>query len=154
MTLLISLRIFFTRNHYPHYERASIPYTRSVKTVSNFFFCKNLVDFNKAHLHEATLNLHTHAWIFSHLSIASVDSKQHLSEIVFSPSSDFHCTARECTKRSKNHQRVLQQCPPPSTDAVRRKRSDLWSTGNWDLHHDNAPVHSSHFIQNFFLAKK
>ena len=33
------------------------------------------MDFNEAHLHEATLNLHTHAWIFSHLSIASVVRK-------------------------------------------------------------------------------
>jgi histone-lysine N-methyltransferase SETMAR len=37
-------------------------------------------------------------------------------------------------------------------DAVRRKRQDLWSTGNWRLHHDNAPAHSSHLIQTF-LAK-
>ena len=29
------------------------------------FFCRNLVDFNEAQFHEATLNLHTHAWIFS-----------------------------------------------------------------------------------------
>ena len=29
------------------------------------FFCKNLVDFNEARLHEATLNLHTHVWVFS-----------------------------------------------------------------------------------------
>ena len=28
------------------------------------FFCENLVDFNEAHLHEATLNLHTHTWVF------------------------------------------------------------------------------------------
>ena len=27
----------------------------------NFFFYKNMVDFNEARLHEATLNLHTHA---------------------------------------------------------------------------------------------
>ena len=26
-----------------------------------FFFCENLVYFNEAHLHEATLNLHMHA---------------------------------------------------------------------------------------------
>ena len=32
-------------------------------------------------------------------------------------------------------------------DAVRRKRPELWSTGNWRLHHDNAPVHSWHLIQ-------
>jgi transposase len=38
-------------------------------------------------------------------------------------------------------------------DAVRRKRPDLWSTGNWRLHHDNAPAHSSHLIQTFFGKK-
>ena len=37
-------------------------------------------------------------------------------------------------------------------DAVRRKRPDMWATGNWKLHHDNAPAHASHLIQNF-LAK-
>ena len=42
------------------------------------------MDFNEAHLHEATLNLHTHERVFSLLSIASVDGNQHLSEVVFS----------------------------------------------------------------------
>ncbi|XP_070394043.1 uncharacterized protein [Dermacentor albipictus] len=37
-------------------------------------------------------------------------------------------------------------------DAVRRKRPELWPTGNWRIHHDNAPAHSSHFIRTF-LAK-
>ena len=37
-------------------------------------------------------------------------------------------------------------------DAVRRKRPDLWAAENWRLHHDNAPAHSAHLIQDF-LAK-
>jgi hypothetical protein len=37
-------------------------------------------------------------------------------------------------------------------DAVRSKRPDLWASRNWQLHHDNAPAHSSHLI-NSFLAK-
>jgi hypothetical protein len=37
-------------------------------------------------------------------------------------------------------------------DAVWRKRPDLWASCNWQLHHDNAPAHSSHLIQSF-LAK-
>jgi hypothetical protein len=37
-------------------------------------------------------------------------------------------------------------------DAVWHKRPDLWASRNWQLHHDNAPAHSSHLIQNF-LAK-
>ena len=38
------------------------------------------------------------------------------------------------------------------SDAVRRKRQDLWSSGYWRLQHDNAPANSPHLIQNF-LAK-
>lgn len=37
-------------------------------------------------------------------------------------------------------------------DAIRRKRRQLWSSGDWLLHHDNAPAHSSNLIQKF-LAK-
>ena len=52
-------------------------------------FCENPVAFNEARLHEANLNFHTHTWIFSPLSITSIDNKQHLSKVVLS--SDFHC---------------------------------------------------------------
>ncbi|XP_076042215.1 histone-lysine N-methyltransferase SETMAR-like [Oratosquilla oratoria] len=38
-------------------------------------------------------------------------------------------------------------------EAVRRKRPELWSTGNWHLHHNNAPAHSSNLIQTFFDEK-
>lgn len=34
-------------------------------------------------------------------------------------------------------------------DAVRRKRPDLLTLGSWQIHHDNAPVHSSYLICNF-----
>ncbi|PNF22736.1 hypothetical protein B7P43_G06662 [Cryptotermes secundus] len=37
-------------------------------------------------------------------------------------------------------------------DAVWRKRLELWDAHSWQLHHDNAPTHSSHLIQSF-LAK-
>jgi hypothetical protein len=37
-------------------------------------------------------------------------------------------------------------------DAVWRKRPDLCASRNWQLHHDNAPTHSSHLIQSC-LAK-
>ena len=49
-----------------------------------YFSSENLVDFNEVRLHEATLNLHMHARIFSCMLIASVDLKQHLNEVVFS----------------------------------------------------------------------
>jgi len=35
-------------------------------------------------------------------------------------------------------------------DAVRRKRQLLWASGDWHLHHDNAPAHSSALVQTFF----
>jgi hypothetical protein len=38
-------------------------------------------------------------------------------------------------------------------NALRRKRPDLWAAKSWQLHHDNAPAHSSHLIQGF-LAKR
>ena len=36
--------------------------------------------------------------------------------------------------------------------AVRRKRPDMWTGKNWQLHHDNAPAYSAHAIKGF-LAK-
>ena len=59
-------------------------YTNMLEKYSNFFFCENLVDLNEARLHEAILNPHINACIFSRLLIASVDDKQHLSKVVFS----------------------------------------------------------------------
>ena len=37
-------------------------------------------------------------------------------------------------------------------DALRRKRPDMWTEKNWQLHHDNASAHSIHVIKAF-LAK-
>jgi len=34
-------------------------------------------------------------------------------------------------------------------DAVRRKRSDLWRSGEWLLHHDNAPAHTALSVWQF-----
>ncbi|XP_077496392.1 protein GVQW3-like [Amblyomma americanum] len=39
-------------------------------------------------------------------------------------------------------------------DAVRHKKPELWSTGNWTIHHDNAPAHSLHFIQTFLVKNQ
>ena len=33
---------------------------------------------------------------------------------------------------------------------VRRKRPALWAEQDWQLHHDYAPAHSSHLIQEFW----
>jgi len=43
---------------------------------------------------------------------------------------------------------VLRRLP----ESVRRKRPENWRNGNWILHHDNAPAHTSHLVQQF-LAK-
>ena len=37
-------------------------------------------------------------------------------------------------------------------ESVRRKRREKWRDGDWILHHDNAPTHTSHLVQQF-LAK-
>ena len=37
-------------------------------------------------------------------------------------------------------------------EPVRRKRPEKWRDGDWILHHDNAPTHTSHLVQQF-LAK-
>ena len=81
-----------------------------------------------------------------------VDGKQHLSEVVFSALVGFllhHEYASHGQTITKEYYRhVLHRL----RDAVRHKRLDLWSTGNWRLHHYNALAHPSHLIQAF-LAK-
>jgi len=37
-------------------------------------------------------------------------------------------------------------------ESVRRKRPEKWRDGDWILHHDSAPAHTSHLVQQF-LAK-
>ena len=37
-------------------------------------------------------------------------------------------------------------------ESVRRKQPEKWRDGDWILHHDNAPAHTSHLVQQF-LAK-
>jgi len=34
-------------------------------------------------------------------------------------------------------------------DSVRRKRSELWLSGEWLLHHDSAPVHTALSVRQF-----
>jgi hypothetical protein len=57
-------------------------------------------------------------------------------------------TPQGTTITKEYYQEVLHRL----RDSVRRKRSDLWAATTWQLHHDNAPAHSSHLIQTF-LAK-
>ena len=39
-------------------------------------------------------------------------------------------------------------------DAVRRNRPRFWSSGDWLLHQDNAPAHSSNLVQQFLANHK
>ena len=39
-------------------------------------------------------------------------------------------------------------------DAVRRKRQQNWASGDWQLHHDNAPAHSSALVQTFLVKHR
>ena len=39
-------------------------------------------------------------------------------------------------------------------DAVRRNRPRFWSSGDWLLHHNNAPAHSSNLVQQFWAKQK
>jgi len=36
-------------------------------------------------------------------------------------------------------------------ESVHRKRPEKWQDGNWNLHHDNAPAHTSHLVQQFLV---
>jgi len=37
-------------------------------------------------------------------------------------------------------------------ESVRRKQAEKWRDGDWILHHNNAPAHTSHLVQQF-MAK-
>ena len=39
-------------------------------------------------------------------------------------------------------------------DAVRRKQPRFWSSGDWLLHHDNAPAHPSNLVHQFLAKHK
>ena len=39
-------------------------------------------------------------------------------------------------------------------DAVKRQRPRFWLSGDWLLHHDNAPAHSSNLVQQFLAKHK
>jgi hypothetical protein len=39
-------------------------------------------------------------------------------------------------------------------DSVWKKRPEMWRSGNWFLHHDNAPAHMALSVQQFLPPKK
>ena len=101
--------------HYSTFYNNSVySYMICLNSIQPYFFvCKNLLDISEAHLHEVTLNLHTHVWIFSCMSIVTVDGKQHhLSEVVFSALVGFSLYTTSTHHRVKQS---LQGCPPSPT---------------------------------------
>ena len=49
---------------------------------------------------------------------------------------------------------IVGQTLCPLRYAVSRKRPRFWSSGDWLLHHDNAPAHSSNLVQQFLAKHK
>ena len=99
------------------------------------FLCETLVEFSEARLYEATLNLHTYVWFFSRLWTASLDGKRHLSEVVFSALVGFLLYSRVRTQGQTIAKEYYRDVLLHLRDAVRGKTPELWSTGNWRLHH-------------------
>ena len=58
-------------------------------------------------------------------------------------------TSLEGQTVNKEFYKTVLQC---LRDAVRRQRPEKWRSGNWILHHDNAPAHRAVTL-NEFLAK-
>ena len=57
-------------------------------------------------------------------------------------------TPNEQTINKEFYLEVLQRL----CESVRRKRQEKWRDGDWILHHNNVPAHTSHLVQQF-LAK-
>ena len=55
------------------------------------------------------------------------------------------CAPKDQTINKKYCLKVLRRL----CDAVGRKRPHMWTGRNWQLHHDNAPAHSTHVIKGF-----
>jgi len=51
------------------------------------------------------------------------------------------------TLNGKFYCEVLRQL----RENVRRKRSEMWKNGNWLLHHNNAPAHTSLIVREFLI---
>ena len=80
LQLLLIWKATYVRKLRPNPTKyKTIWYTNMLEKYRTIFFLRNPGGFQLPRLHEAT-----HVWIFSHLSIAPVDGKQHLSEVVFS----------------------------------------------------------------------
>ena len=90
------------------------------KVFDLIFFCKNLVDFNDEHLLEATLNLHTHALIFSPPVNSLSWWQAPFDEVLFSALVRFSLLEKYLT--------IGREQPEVAGSHIRRVR---WTTGVW-----------------------
>jgi hypothetical protein len=81
-----------------------------------------------------------------------VGSKTKVLLTVFFPDQDVFVHAEFIPAGQTVNKEYYLQILRRLRDAVRRKRPEKWSSGNWQIHHDNAPSHSVQLVQHF-LAK-
>ena len=72
-----------------------------------------------------------------------------LSEHVYCVAVTFKMTEQVQQKSTLNFARSLNI--PPQKLFGWFKRPQLWATGDWQLHHDNVPVHASYLLQSFLV---
>ena len=58
---------------------------------------------------------------------------------------------RELSNESASDFVLSLYIPPWKLFGWFRKPQQLWATGDWQLHHDNAPTHASRLVQRFLL---
>jgi hypothetical protein len=126
-------------------------YTTLLENYSTlFFFLWKPGEFNEALLHQTTLNLHTHVRIFSHLSIATVDGKQHLNEVMFS-------ALVECSLKGKWHEvgghcLWIPVCPGCVLKCIEKSKS--YSRGNKRCDISMLFIQSKHYFSSQLLSGK
>ncbi|GFX97186.1 histone-lysine N-methyltransferase SETMAR [Trichonephila clavipes] len=80
-------------------------------------------------------------WVYGY----DPETKQQSSQWKF-PSEPWPKNARQSQTINKEYYvEVLKRL----RNAIRRKRPQLWESGDWLLHHDNAPAHTSNLVQQY-----
>ena len=83
----------------------------------------------------------------------SVESDPHSGRLSTSRNEEMNAIVRTIVRNNRRLtvREIADDCGI-SVGSVRRKRPEKWRDGDWILHHDNAPAHTSHLVQQF-LAK-
>lgn len=59
------------------------------------------------------------------------------------------CPLQICTTWSEVSKQLYQEILSRLSDAVHRKRLELWENQSWMLHHDSAPAHGSLLVHSY-----